>query len=43
MGARKTDCIMQAKSGFKTRKKRNKNKYVVQERPRNQGKRRTTK
>ncbi|KAH9823705.1 mitochondrial ribosomal protein L2 of the large subunit [Teratosphaeria destructans] len=29
-----------AKSGYKTRKKRNPNKYVVQDRPRNQGKRR---
>ncbi|KXL49416.1 hypothetical protein M433DRAFT_62232 [Acidomyces richmondensis BFW] len=28
-----------AKSGYKTRKKRNPNKWVVQERPRNQGKR----
>lgn len=31
----------QAKSGFKTRKKRNPNKYVVQPRVRNQGKRRS--
>ncbi|KAK4560454.1 mitochondrial 54S ribosomal protein rml2 [Recurvomyces mirabilis] len=31
-----------AKGGYKTRKKRNPNKYVVQDRPRNQGKRRTT-
>jgi len=32
-----------AKSGYKTRHKRNVNKFVVQERPRNQGKRRTSK
>ncbi|GAB7363889.1 hypothetical protein MBLNU230_g4452t1 [Neophaeotheca triangularis] len=32
-----------AKSGYKTRHKRNPNKYVVQERVRNQGKRRTSK
>ncbi|KAF2717546.1 ribosomal protein L2 [Polychaeton citri CBS 116435] len=32
-----------AKSGYKTRKKRNPNKHVVQERVRNQGKRRSTK
>lgn len=32
-----------AKSGYKTRHKRNINKHVVQERPRNQGKRRTGK
>ncbi|KAK5005549.1 hypothetical protein LTR28_007576 [Elasticomyces elasticus] len=32
-----------AKGGFKTRKKRNPNKYVVQERVRNQGKRRASK
>lgn len=31
--------LEQAKSGYKTRKKRNPNKYVVQERVRNQGKR----
>lgn len=30
-----------AKGGYKTRKKRNPNKYVVQERPRNHGKRRS--
>ncbi|GAB7348650.1 hypothetical protein MBLNU459_g7018t1 [Dothideomycetes sp. NU459] len=32
-----------AKGGYKTRQKRNPNKYVVQERVRNQGKRRTSK
>jgi ribosomal protein L2 len=34
--------LKQAKGGFKTRQKRNPNKHVVQERVRNQGKRRST-
>jgi hypothetical protein len=34
---------MQAKSGYKTRKKNKPNKWVVTERPRNQGKRRKAK
>lgn len=33
----------QAKGGYKTRRKRNPNKYLVQDRERNQGKRKTNK